>query len=227
MASPNCIFVFFGPPGAGKGEQAKRLASHMAMPHISTGDLLRAECKNNSPTGDFIQQFLKQGQFPPDELILDLLTNRIAQKDCNQGFILDGFPRTLKQAQILDHSFSSTHRLIFINVSLDKMILMQRLMGRRLCMKCTRTYHTVFLPPITNDHCDDCHVKLHIRNDDTEQVIEERLRIFSEQFSQMLPYYQNRADWIEINSKDAPHACFENLLENISQKIKICATANS
>ena len=102
---------------------------------------------------------------------------------------------------------------------------MQRLMGRRLCIQCARTYHTLFLPPQKTDHCDDCDIQLHIRNDDTEKVIEERLRIFNEQFSQMLPYYQNRADWIEINSKDTPHACFENLLEHISQKVKVCDTA--
>lgn len=212
-------FVFFGPPGAGKGEQAKRLSKHFNIPHISSGALLREESKKQTELGRFLSELLKQGHFPPEEYIINMISTRVAQKDCEEGFILDGFPRTLNQAKTLDQKLSDTHELVFINISIDETSLIERLCGRRICSHCDRTYHVRFMPPEKEGSCDCCSNPLTIRSDDYEHVIKERLKIFNEQFNPMKTYYLNHKNWFDIPSVGSPEDCFNSLFRELDQKL--------
>lgn len=211
------IYIFFGPPGSGKGEQSKRLSKHLSIPHISSGDLLRAECSKGTPLGLYFNEIIKKGHFPPDEHIVRLIEERIRNDDCTNGFILDGVPRTLNQAKIVDEKFLDTHKLYFIKVSILKETLLKRLLGRRVCPNCSKTYHIQFMPPEKENLCDLCQTHLITRNDDQEDVILERLKIFNDQFSQMLNYYKDRENWIEIQSEGSPQECFNALIHSLDE----------
>lgn len=217
------LYIFFGPPGAGKGEQAKRLSKHLDIPHISSGDLLREECKRKTPLGNYFSDLIKKGHFPEDKYIIEMITHRVNQDDCKNGFILDGVPRTLNQAKIVDQTFTENFELIFIEYKIEIETLLERLLGRRICPECAQTYHIKFLPPKIHDQCDHCSTKLITRSDDTEEVIKERLKIFNEKFKPMLKYYQNHNNWIPLESKGSPRDCFNALLLALSSKIPLPA----
>lgn len=221
MATKPSLYIFFGPPGAGKGEQANRLSKHLGIPHISSGDLLREECKKKTPLGNYFNEIIRKGHFPEDKYIIQIITNRIAQGDCKNGFILDGVPRTLNQSQIVDETFRDLFELVFIEYTIELNTLLNRLLGRRVCSECSQTYHIQFLPPKTQDLCDHCKIPLSTRNDDNEEVIKNRLKIFNEQFEPMRDYYHNRKNWISLESKGSPSECFEALLEALNSTIPI------
>ncbi len=210
------VFVFFGPPGAGKGEQARRLSENLQIPHISSGALLREECKKQTVFSAHINKLLKAGQFLADEHVIEIIINRVQEADCKQGFILDGFPRTLNQAQVLDERLGKMFSLSFININIKEETLIKRLMGRRVCSNCTKTYHIDFLPPKKNEICDLCSSSLTIRNDDTKEVICKRLEIFNQKFLPMTQYYKDRTGWFEVPSDGTPFECFEKLLGHLA-----------
>lgn len=220
------IFVFFGPPGAGKGEQAKRLSKALEIPHISSGDLLRQEGKNSTPLAAHINALISQGHFPDDSCIIEIIEKRIAQNDCSHGFILDGFPRTLNQAHVLDRRLQASHNLIFINIVIEQETLLKRLMGRRICTSCARTFHIHFLPPKNEGFCDDCHHPLTIREDDKEEVILKRFEIFKQKFLPIAQYYeQRRSNWIEVKSEGTPKECFHLLIDQLEPLLHTCVNA--
>lgn len=219
------IFVFFGAPGSGKGEQAKRLSSHFEIPHISSGDLLRNECKKKTPLGNYFNELIKKGHFPADKYVIDLITKRTNLPDCDRGFILDGVPRTLSQSIILDETFGGNYEFFFIQLFIEKSILLSRLLGRRICPGCAKTYHLKFLPPKTKDTCDACSTPLKARNDDNEEVISERLKIFNGKFAAILNYYKDQKNWIKISSEDTPENCFTDLLSKLNYKLDTLAKA--
>ena len=210
------FLFFFGPPGAGKGEQARRLSENLQIPHISSGALLREESKKKTPFSAHINKLLKAGQFLADEQIIEIISNRIQDSDCQQGFILDGFPRTLNQARVLDDKLSKDFSLSFINISIKEETLIKRLMGRRICSSCTQTYHIDFLPPKQMGICNLCSSSLTIRNDDTKEVITKRLEIFNQEFLPMVEYYQDHKSWFEVPSEGTPLGCFEKLLDHLA-----------
>lgn len=186
--------VFLGPPGAGKGTQAKLLAERHGWPHLSSGDILRAEAKAGSDLGNKAASFMQAGKLVPDDLIVDLMVDRVSRPDCRQGFILDGFPRTAVQAEALDKALAGRQ------VSLDAVVyfacpdleVLRRITGRRSCPQCNAIYHVQTLRPKVDGYCDRCGAALIQRADDSEEVVAERLATYRRQTEPLIEYYRSR-----------------------------------
>ncbi len=210
------VFIFIGPPAAGKGVLCKKLSRETRLPHISTGDLLReVQGDKNTPLSIEITEYMKEGQLVPDEMIIKVLMNRISSDDCSNGFILDGFPRTLNQAKILDKSLAGQYELVVINLQVDEELSVKRLLGRRTCANCTQPYHTEFLPPKKEGVCDHCGGKLVERSDDSETAIRNRLAVFKETFDPIKAYYKDTHNWLELNTESPVDQTYANLLNQI------------
>lgn len=186
--------VFLGPPGAGKGTQARELAREWGIAQLATGDILREAVARDTLLGRRARGFMEQGALVPDELIVELMTARLAQPDAQRGFILDGFPRTLPQAEALDRWLDGRgqrlDRVVYFEVSEDE--LLRRLTGRRMCPMCQATYHLVSTPPREPGVCDHCGASLVQRPDDREDTVRVRLKIYAEQTAPLLDYYRAR-----------------------------------
>lgn len=186
--------IFLGPPGAGKGTQAQALASEWGVPHVATGDMLREAVAAKTPLGLEAKRHMDSGGLVPDEVVIGLVGERLAQPDAKAGVVLDGFPRTVAQAEALDALFArkglSLDRVVYFNVSRDE--LLRRLTGRRVCRACGRTYHLVSAPPKTADKCDACGGELYQRVDDSEATVATRLDVYQKQTSPLLEYYRGR-----------------------------------
>lgn len=183
------VLILLGPPGAGKGTQAKMLQDKMQLPHISTGDLLRDHIRRDTDLGKQAQTFMDKGQLVPDHLILDMLFERVALKDCKAGYILDGFPRTLPQAEALQKRLQGQPKPIVINLDLSDAKVIERLANRVVCEKCGTPYHLIYSPPKNKMQCDKCLSKLIQRADDTEAVITKRLKVYQEQTAPLIAFY--------------------------------------
>ena len=183
--------VMLGAPGAGKGTQANRLAVKYNVPHISTGDIFRANIKNETELGKKVKGYLDRGELVPDELTCDLLVDRIDQEDCTSGYVLDGFPRTIPQAEILDAALAKRGGKLdyAIDVDVPDENIIRRMGGRRACLACGRTYHTKYIPPTKEDVCDDCGAGLVLRDDDAPDTVKKRLDIYHEQTQPLIDYY--------------------------------------
>ena len=186
--------IFLGPPGAGKGTQAQALASEWGVPHVATGDMLREAVAAKTPLGLEAKRHMDSGGLVPDEVVIGLVGERLAQPDAKAGVVLDGFPRTVAQAEALDALFArkglSLDRVVYFNVSRDE--LLRRLTGRRVCRACGRTYHLVSAPPKAADKCDACGGELYQRVDDSEATVATRLDVYQKQTSPLLEYYRGR-----------------------------------
>lgn len=186
--------IFLGPPGAGKGTQAQALASEWGVPHVATGDMLREAVAAKTPLGLEAKRHMDSGGLVPDEVVIGLVGERLAQPDATAGVVLDGFPRTVAQAEALDALFArkglSLDRVVYFNVSRDE--LLRRLTGRRVCRACGRTYHLVSAPPKVADKCDACGGELYQRVDDSEATVATRLDVYQKQTSPLLEYYRGR-----------------------------------
>lgn len=213
------VFVFLGPPGSGKGTQAKKLAKALLLPHISTGDLIRTYSSGETEIALKLKNLIDNGEMVPDETIVELLVIRVQNEDCKEGFILDGFPRNAAQAKILDDSVESLDQLIFLNVILDDETILGRLSGRRTCQGCSRIYHIEHAPSKEGESCDDCMHPLFIRNDDQVSVILNRLRIFKEAFTSIQDYYHLRPLWIDLSASGTSEDCFLHLMEKVAEKV--------
>jgi len=185
--------ILLGPPGAGKGTQAKKLTSEFSIPQISTGDMLRESVKNGTELGKKAKSFMDSGGLVPDEVVIGIVKERLAAKDCEKGFILDGFPRTIPQAQALDRVTKELGKEIGIVLSLevDQNELMERLCGRRTCTGCGAMFHVKFHPPKTAGKCDKCGSALIQRDDDKEETITARLANYNKATAPLLDYYKN------------------------------------
>ena len=186
--------IFLGPPGAGKGTQAQALASEWGVPHVATGDMLREAVAAKTPLGLEAKRHMDSGGLVPDEVVIGLVGERLAQPDAKAGVVLDGFPRTVAQAEALDALFArkglSLDRVVYFNVSRAE--LLRRLTGRRVCRACGRTYHLVSAPPEVADKCDACGGELYQRVDDSEATVATRLDVYQKQTSPLLEYYRGR-----------------------------------
>ncbi len=186
--------MFLGPPGAGKGTQARELAREWGVPHLATGDMLREALAAQTALGLEAKRFMDQGALVPDELIVGLMRERLAKPDAAAGFIVDGFPRTIAQAEalaeILKDAGQTLDAVIFFDVSEEE--LLRRLTGRRVCRRCQTTYHMVSAPPKTPDVCDKCGGELYQRADDRETTVRSRLEVFARQTAPLLDYYRRR-----------------------------------
>lgn len=186
--------IMLGAPGAGKGTQAKKIAEKYGIPHISTGDIFRANIKNNTELGKKAKEYMDQGLLVPDELTCDLVTDRIQQDDCSKGFILDGFPRTIPQAEALDKALTAMGQSMdyAINVDVADENIIDRMSGRRACLKCGATYHIITIPPKSEGICDNCGSELVQREDDKPETVKKRLDVYHEQTQPLIDYYNNQ-----------------------------------
>ncbi|MDD2509613.1 MAG: adenylate kinase [Syntrophomonas sp.] len=183
--------ILMGPPGAGKGTQAEMIKDRFPIPHISTGDIFRDAVDKGSELGQEAQKYMSSGQLVPDEITTGIVEERIAQSDCEQGFLLDGFPRTTAQAQALDQSLSRLGKKIdlAINIDVPNELLIERLSGRISCQECKRVYNLSYNPPQEQGKCDSCGGELVQRSDDRGETVAKRLEVYSQQTRPLLQYY--------------------------------------
>jgi adenylate kinase len=207
--------ILLGTPGSGKGTLAKLLSSELGMPHISPGDILREEVKQDSRLGKIAKPFMERGKLVPDQNVLKMMEKRITQPDCGQGFILDGFPRTIIQAEKLDQMLSASDRRIdfALKFEVSDQCASKRLGGRRICSVCGVDFNLYTRPPQKKDVCDICGGKLFQRADDKEDVIFNRLKVYREQTLPIEKYYNHQGKLIRINSEPNPDTVLKEILK--------------
>ena len=193
--------IMLGAPGAGKGTQAKMIADKYQIPHISTGDIFRENIKNGTELGKEAKTYMDKGELVPDELTVRILLDRVAQPDCENGYVLDGFPRTIPQAEVLDQELSKRNETIdyAINVEVPDENIVRRMSGRRACVNCGATYHIVHVPPKQEGICDKCGKELILRDDDKEETVKNRLNVYHEQTQPLIDFYQNKGVLKEVD----------------------------
>lgn len=205
--------IFFGPPGAGKGTQAKRLVSDLGVPHLSTGDILREAVRQGTPLGQQAKPLMEAGKLVPDDLVIGLVEERLTQPDAQKGFILDGFPRTIPQAEALEAALSKAGRRVdhVISLEVPNEELVERLSGRRSCPKDGSVYHVVSSPPRKEGYCDACGTGLIQRADDQEDKVRNRLRVYEDQTSPLKAWYQKRGLLRAVQGVGAPDAIYADI----------------
>ena len=193
--------IMLGAPGAGKGTQAKKIAEKYGIPHISTGDIFRANIKNGTELGNKAKSYMEQGLLVPDELTCDLVVDRIQQEDCSNGYVLDGFPRTIPQAEALKAALEKLGTTIdyAINVEVPDENIVTRMGGRRACLACGSTYHIVYNAPNVEDVCDVCGAKLVLRDDDKPETVQKRLTVYHEQTQPLIDFYGKEGVLVEVD----------------------------
>ena len=201
--------VFLGPPGAGKGTVAVKVSADRGIPHISTGDLFRKAIRDQTKLGKKVKSILDSGELVPDDLTVALVQERLDQGDTKNGFILDGFPRTIPQAEALD---SITELSMAVNFTVEDQTLVERLSGRRVCVDCGATYHINFSPPREEGVCDKCGGKLYTRKDDQPDAIKNRLEVYYRQTQPLIDYYDSKGIKVDIDGAAAPQHVLEATL---------------
>lgn len=186
--------IMLGAPGAGKGTQAKRIAEKYSLPHISTGDIFRANIKNGTELGNKAKSYMDKGSLVPDEITIGMLIDRINYKDCVNGYVLDGFPRTLAQASSLDEALAKRNEKIdyAIDVDVPDENIINRMGGRRACLNCGATYHLEFIPTKVEGICDNCGNEIVIREDDKPETVKKRLEVYHAQTQPLIDYYSKK-----------------------------------
>jgi adenylate kinase len=193
--------IMLGAPGAGKGTQAKKIAEKYSIPHISTGDIFRANIKNNTELGQKAKTYMDKGELVPDELVVDLIMDRFKNADCKNGYVLDGFPRTIPQAEALDKALNAQGQKVdfAINVEVPDENIINRMSGRRACVGCGATYHVKYNPPKTENICDVCGEKLILRDDDKPETVKNRLSVYHQQTQPLIEYYNKQGALAEVD----------------------------
>jgi len=193
--------IMLGAPGAGKGTQAKMIAAKYDIPHISTGDIFRANIKNGTELGAKAKEYMDKGLLVPDELVVDLVIDRFKEPDCEKGYVLDGFPRTIPQAEALDKALTAIGENVdyAINVEVPDENIVNRMGGRRACVGCGATYHIVYSPTKEEGKCDTCGGELIIRDDDKPETVQNRLSVYHEQTQPLIDYYTNKGIIAEVD----------------------------
>ena len=210
--------LLIGPPGSGKGTQAKYLVENFSIPQISTGDMLRENVKNGTPLGKEAQKFMMDGQLVPDSIILEMIAKRLDERDCSNGYILDGFPRTILQAEGLDNLLDGMNQKLDYVVVMDvpDNLIITRLSNRRSCKECGHVYNLIFDPPANIGKCNECSEELYLRDDDNPATIQERLTVFHQQTEPVIKYYSNQGITKVIDSKGSIDAIRTEILNNIT-----------
>ena len=193
--------IMLGAPGAGKGTQAKKIAAKYNIPHISTGDIFRWNIKHQTELGMKAKTYMDQGLLVPDELVVDLVVDRVNQEDCTNGYVLDGFPRTIPQAEALDKALTEMGQSIdyAINVEVPDENIVRRMSGRRACVNCGATYHIVYAPTKKENVCDTCEGELILRDDDKPETVQKRLNVYHEQTKPLIDYYTKQDKLVEVD----------------------------
>jgi adenylate kinase len=209
--------VIFGPPSAGKGTQAQKLSKQYGIPQVATGDLLRKAVADKTPLGLKIKSYLDQGKLGPDEVIVQLIKERVAKPDCKNGFLLDGFPRTMGQAKELERM---TDIDLVLSIVVDFDALVERAVGRRTCPKCSAVYHVKFNPPMNEGICEKCGSKLIQRDDDKEDTVRNRLKVYQEQTAPLIEYYRKKGKLVDIGGSGGIDAVYSQMVKAISNMKK-------
>lgn len=206
--------VMLGAPGAGKGTQAVNIAKEFGIPHISTGDIFRANIKNETELGMKAKSYMDKGALVPDDITIGMLLDRIADKDCKDGFVLDGFPRTIPQAESLKAALSIQDARIdhAVDIEVPDEVITKRMGGRRSCPKCGGTYHIVFNPPKHEGICDNCQTELVQRADDKPETVAERLRTYHEQTQPLIDFYRQEGVLTEVDGTKKPDEVLADIL---------------
>jgi len=193
--------VIMGPPGAGKGTQAAMIANRFSIPHVSTGDIFRKNLKEGTPLGLKAKEYMNKGLLVPDETVVEIVKDRLSEEDCQKGFLLDGFPRTVAQASVLDEVLGQMNMKIdnVINIEVPKEVLIERAVGRRVCKKCGATYHVKYKSPSRPGLCDECDGELIQRDDDKEETVVKRIEVYLEQTQPLIDYYAKRGLLVNID----------------------------
>ncbi len=209
--------ILLGPPGAGKGTQASAIVKKYNIPHISTGDIFRANIKEGTELGKKAEEYMNKGLLVPDELVVSIVKDRITKDDCKNGFLLDGFPRTVAQAEALDEELKEMSLGIdkVINIEVEKDILIERIIGRRICKNCGATYHIKFSPAKQDGICDICGGELHQRKDDTLDTVEKRIQVYMEQTKPLIDYYAQKGLLLNIDGTKDKEEVFREIVKSL------------
>lgn len=211
------VLILLGPPGAGKGTQATILAKALETPHISTGNLLRSYVQSETSLGNKAKKYMDQGHLVPDSLILDMLFTRVAKQDCQKGYILDGFPRTLAQVTAYHKRLSTESKAIVLNLELSDDIIVERLSQRLICEKCNTPFHTQHSPPKKKGECDQCNGSLFQRSDDSEEVVRNRLTVYHKQTAPLIDYYSTHQSLKTISCNQPIEKVLEETLDYLKK----------
>jgi len=212
-------FILLGPPGAGKGTQAKLMIDKWAIPQISTGDILRAAVREGTPLGVEAKDFMDRGELVPDRVVIGIIAERLKKKDAAAGFILDGFPRTIPQAEALQEILDELNRGIdhVVSIEVDDEELVTRLTGRRMCKECGESFHAVFNPSAKEGVCDRCGGDLYQRDDDKEETIRQRLAVYSRQTQPLIAYYEKKGKVRRIDGTGSIEDIFKRILDAVGK----------
>lgn len=206
--------IMLGAPGAGKGTQADKICAKYNIPHISTGDIFRANIKNNTELGRKAKEYMDKGLLVPDELVVDLVVDRVKADDCSKGYVLDGFPRTIPQAEALDEALSSMGEKVdfAINVEVPDENIINRMSGRRACVTCGATYHIVYAPTKAEGICDKCGSELILRDDDKPETVKKRLDVYHDQTQPLIDYYTAKDVLKEVDGTQDMEKVFSDIV---------------
>lgn len=206
--------IMLGAPGAGKGTQAIRIAAKYGIPHISTGDIFRANIKNGTELGKKAKTYMDQGLLVPDQVVVELIVDRLQQEDCKNGYVLDGFPRTIPQAEALDAALAEIHEKVdyAINVEVSDETIINRMSGRRACVACGATYHIVNIPTKVEGICDKCGGTLILREDDKPETVLKRLTVYHEQTQPLIEYYSAQGILVEVDGLKDMEEVFQDIV---------------
>lgn len=210
--------VLLGPPGIGKGSYAKELSKRLDIPHISTGDIFREEIKKETELGKKVKEYVEKGELVPDEIVIEVVRNRLSQPDCQKGFILDGFPRTLNQAKALDEI---TKIDIVFNFEAPIEVIIDRVSGRRICKKCGAIYHIKYNPPQKDGICDICGGELYQREDDKPEIVKHRLEVYNKQFKPIVEYYKEKGILVTVNAARKINEVVDECIAILKRKLNI------
>ncbi len=211
--------IMLGAPGAGKGTQAKMIAQKYTVPHISTGDIFRANIAKGTDLGKEAKTYMDQGKLVPDELTVKILLDRVAQDDCQNGYVLDGFPRTIPQANVLDEALAKLGESIdfAINVDVPDENIVNRMGGRRACVACGATYHIEHVPPKAEGICDTCGKELILRDDDKPETVKNRLKVYHDQTQPLIDFYEEKGVLRSVDGTVDMNVVFQNIVDILGE----------
>ena len=213
--------ILLGPPGGGKGTQAERIVEKYGIPHIATGDILRAAGAKGTELGKKAKEYMDRGELVPDEIVIGIVKERLKQPDCEKGFLLDGFPRTIKQAEALDEMLKELGKkidaVIYIDVPEEEVV--KRIAYRRVCRNCGAVYNLIYSPPKEDNKCDKCGGELYQRDDDREEVVRQRFKVYMENTAPLIEYYERRGILYRVDGTKSIDEVWQQI-DGILQKLK-------
>ncbi|MBU5678107.1 adenylate kinase [Alkaliphilus sp. MSJ-5] len=213
--------ILLGPPGAGKGTQAAAIVEKYNIPHISTGDIFRYNIKQGTELGKKAKGYMDQGLLVPDEVVVEIVEDRLKQEDCTGGFLLDGFPRTVVQAEALDKVLANMDGALdrVINIEVDKGILVERAVGRRICRECGATFHVKYNPSTKGENCDQCGGNLYQRDDDNEETVTKRIEVYLKETTPLIEYYSKQDKLVTIDGDRRINEVFEDIVTSLGSEL--------